>query len=286
MTLYLDAFFLVNFLMDLLLLDLIRHFMRLVCSKKRLLAAAGIGSALACFLTSCFLVWSLRSFPEGLPWPAEAAKLLLEGPGVLAVMLLAAFGWAGPREMAWRMGAGYLAGTLLGGCVAAAGVHFPAGVCLENTSGYAQWKMAPLILWGVAAYTGIRLVSAAWAKEKKKQGFCCQVTLEYRGRRQTVTALCDTGNRLYEPYGCQPVHVVTKAVARKLCDRVDRVIYIPFQSVGASHGLLPGIRIDGMTVMRQGRASRYYDRPWIAVSPEPLSSQGRYEMLLHGEEFE
>ena len=67
-----------------------------------------------------------------------------------------------------------------------------------------------------------------------------------------VTALWDTGNQLYEPYGGQPVHVVTRAVSLALCKTVPQIIYIPFRTVDSEYAVMPGIRIDFMEVEKEG----------------------------------
>ena len=111
-----------------------------------------------------------------------------------------------------------------------------------------------------------------------------EVTLRYRGREKTLPALWDTGNQLYEPYSHQPVHVITYEACLGLCDQVPRVIYIPFHSVGAEYGMLPGIQIDEIEVAQDGKLIRRFEKPWLAVSRKSLSTGHQYEMLLHGEQ--
>lgn len=118
----------------------------------------------------------------------------------------------------------------------------------------------------------------------RMQNRICQAVIRYRGKTKTLPALWDTGNTLYEPYGHQPVHVMSPEAGRELFEPLSRVIYIPFRSVGTSYGLIPGIQADEMEIWQNGKLVKTCIRPWIAVSREPLSSCHQYEMLLHGEQ--
>ena len=53
-------------------------------------------------------------------------------------------------------------------------------------------------------------------RKKKRQEALVKVKISYQGTEKTVTALWDTGNQLCEPYGGQPVHVVTGRVCEWL----------------------------------------------------------------------
>ncbi|MBE5986040.1 MAG: peptidase U4 sporulation factor SpoIIGA, partial [Paenibacillaceae bacterium] len=139
-----------------------------------------------------------------------------------------------------------------------------------------------LIFLGAGSYFGIR-VMLRWLPGlwKAKSNFY-EVTMHYRGKEKKVTALLDTGNRLYEPVSRRPAHVVTYEAVRELCESVSEVVYIPFGSVGKSNGVMPGIFLDEMEV-RQGDDVRIIEKPLIAVCKKALSSSGEYQMLLHDE---
>ena len=48
----------------------------------------------------------------------------------------------------------------------------------------------------------------------------CRVTMIYGEKKETVTGLIDTGNRLREPVSSQPVHVAAAGVVKQLCPSV------------------------------------------------------------------
>lgn len=284
---YLDMFFLVNFLMDLLLLNLMKHFLKLSVGGRRIAAEAALGAGCVCILL-CLRLWMLTDMQaaELLLILAELLLILAEHVGAPALMILAAFGKPSISLLVKRLAVLWLLAAGMGGILSAADRPAAAGWYLPGTMAVRQWKLMPLVLWAAGMYFALRAFGEQLGRWRQEQKTFCQVTLFYRGHCQTVTALWDTGNHLYEPYGHQPVHVITDEACRRLCDTVSQVVYIPFQAVGTGYGLLPGIRIDSMDVVRCGRPAAHYDRPWLAVCKGPLSVSRRYEMLLHGEELE
>ncbi len=302
-TIYLDMFFLVNFLMDLLLLDLMKHFLKLPGKRRRLLAASLIGAAGSCavLIVQIWLLSGRISYGDsgGSLYVAEAGwrgwlqtavfwglELAAGIVGMPAFMLLAAFGRKPARAFIRSLVVFDGLGALAGGILSLAEGPGTSGWYLSGTAMARQWKLLPFLLWAGGMYFALRALEQRVRQWRQERELYCQVKLFYRGRSQVVTALWDTGNHLYEPYGHQPVHVITEEACRRLCDTVNRVVFIPFQAVGTGHGLLPGIRIDGMEVFKNGQPFRHYDRPWLAISKGPLSFGQRYEMLLHGEERE
>lgn len=272
MILYLDLFFLLNLIMDLIVL--------LLCEqigtwsgipggvwnlKKvfRITASAGFGACWAC----------IAVYMRGIPlWLERGITLELVSTG----MVLIAFGYQGMGILICRLFS-LLAGALLTGGVISL-------LSLEGTGISSEHMRAGIV---VGAGAGLVLFSLLVSKTVSRligeSRLFYEVTLKYRGREKTIRALFDTGNRLREPYGNQPVHVVTARACRGFCEKVAGVIYIPFSSVGQSQGMLPGIRMDEMEVRRRGQLICRISHPWIALSREPLSSCGEYEMLLNGE---
>lgn len=305
-TLYLDVFFIVNFGMDVMLLYLVKRLLgltlpagkpgrreacrvssrvssqassnavrgaarRAVRQTARLAAGAAVGAAWSC----------LAVFMPRIPaW----AEIMFTGAGVGSAMVLAAFGPRPPREFLRCLAGLWAVTALAGGMLAAVGDAVPAAWYLAGTRAVRQWSVLRLGLAAAGLFFAGRAVAGFWRERVRDRNRFYQVTLHYQGRVRTVTALWDTGNCLYEPYGHRPVHVITYDACRDLCEKVSRVIYIPFSSVGTGYGMLPGIQVDEMDVAQDGKIVQSYERPWLAVSREPLSPRHQYEMLLHGEQ--
>ena len=106
----------------------------------------------------------------------------------------------------------------------------------------------------------------------------CRVVLQFGDRREEVSGLIDTGNRLREPVSGCPVHVAEAELMERLCPAVQGVIFIPYRSVGGQ-GMLPAVFIDAMEV-RQEKESWHIARPLIAVTKRSLSPEGEYHILI------
>lgn len=310
-TFYLDVFFMVNFVMDYLLLLLVRQILHLPPPGKpaagtygaktgrgkagtakaaaaeagtakagtaayleghlRILAAAAAGGLWAC--AAVLLPW----MPGWIEW---CLTWFLAGGG----MLLLAFGRRPIREFFRSLLMLWLVSAAAGGVCGLVGDMVPAAWYLTGSRPAGQWQLPAAACAAAGIFFGGRACAEYLREKNRMQEHLYQVTLRYRGNTKTVRALWDTGNQLYEPYGHQPVHVITYEACRGLCGQVSRVIYIPFRSVGTGYGMLPGIQVDEMDVEREGRLVRRYQKPWLAISREPLSSRHQYEMLLHGEQ--
>lgn len=117
------------------------------------------------------------------------------------------------------------------------------------------------------------------------------VTIYYGGQTVSMTALVDTGNTLRDPVSGRPVLVVDASVASKLlplsCAQLAHPVetlatakltglrLIPYSAVGQSAGLLLGIRPD--RVEADGKESEYI----VAFAPQNLG-HGQYQALAGG----
>lgn len=268
--LYLDLFFLVNLAADLYLLVLTAVLGK-ACTWKR--AGRLLGGAAAGAVSACALVF-LPKLPL-LPWK------LLELMLLSWLMLRIAFGACSRAEWFRRLLSLWMAATLTG------------GICslLEPVAGRTSGAVWELTSWsllqfgkGLGVAGGVLFGGARFLRQGEVfRNNLYEVTLYYQGRTKTVLALRDTGNQLYEPYGHQPVHVLEKRACGELLEEECQVLYVPFTSVGNSHGILPAVRLDRMEVRQKGKLVWELERPWVALSGEALSPHNRYGMLLHGE---
>lgn len=260
---YLDVYWLVNFVMDLLVLGLSARLLKLWPGCRRLAAGAAAGSFWACLLAlvpavNTVLFWiiggGLMVFAAFDSWPAswKPSGFLRNG-----------------AEFFRRLTAVAGVSAAIGGVLAAA----------ERTP--RQWRLAALFSAAAGIWFGGKAVLGFMQERAELQKQCYQVILSYQGKQKQVEAFRDTGNRLYEPYGHQPVHVLSADACRDFCESVSQVIYIPYRSVGKAYGLMPGIRMDEMKVCQDGTVIQVWKQPWIAISREPVSPDNQYQLLLH-----
>jgi len=272
-TWYPDAFFLLNAGMDLWLLYLLKHLLNLPGRLPHLAAAACAGAAGSCLaFYGAFFIRQAESMQPGIT-PIFSGLWDAIWAGVCGwLMIRLAFGKSSFPETMKRLTALGVLTVLSGGIL---------------SLGDPQDKRINRLTFMVPAAAGA-LASAGCLKlllGKLRMGQAlCRVVLYQDGRSIPVNALWDSGNRLYEPYTHSPVHVVTREVAGQLWEQLTGVIYVPYHAVGTRSGILPAMRAERMELWQEGRAVRTWQRPWLAISQEPLSPGRKYEMLLHGEE--
>ena len=125
-----------------------------------------------------------------------------------------------------------------------------------------------------------------------------KITISVCGRKQTVTALHDTGNTLRDPVSGRPALVLERGAAEELWppsvaavlasglppeEKMARLhrqgadipfSLLPFRSVGTSAGLLLAARSDYIEIN-----GRRYPRTPVALSDYPVSDGGGYHAL-------
>lgn len=184
----------------------------------------------------------------------------------------------------------YLVTAVLSGVMLALYQHTRAGYYLELLVRGERVMGLPALAWflvaagGAAGAYGLVGLGKNLLQGRIKGRRYCRVRLGFKGSEAGLTALIDTGNCLKEPVSGRPVHVVTASAIAGLCPRVDGVIYVPYQAVGTSHGLLPAIFLDWMEVELDYKRYRF-ERPLVAVIRESLSPSGKYQMLLQEEQW-
>lgn len=277
---YLDRVFLLNLLVDyLLLLATARLAGRPLRRGRLLLCAAGGGLyAVAVFLPGCgFLARPL--------WRLAAGAAM----GLLA--------WRRERRPCRLTALFFLLSSGLAGLLLALGLAAGSPTALLSRVYYADVSW-PLLL-GAAATFALLLHLVFRQGARQEGGELMDVTISLEGRRQRLRALHDTGNRLRDPVSGQPVLVleqealdtlppeVAELLRRNLppeetlarlyrLDGSCRFSLLPYCSVGAPSGLLLSVRSDYVKI---GRIT--YPRILLALSPGPVGD-GRYQALWGG----
>lgn len=247
---YPDVLFVINFLIDYVILRGMNSFLKCFAGNLRCIAGASLGAAY-----SCIMLYLPPGFPE--------IKILFTYGITAFSMLLVAFGRCGIRELIKRFIMLYVMSFLLSGIL-----NFL----------YLAWGIRNIL------YTGITFVILKICVEvinnyRHRVENIYRVKLEMEDRTIDVRAYLDTGNSLREPISGKPVSILNSVYLKKLTKDMDictRYRYIPFHSVGEKHGSLLGIQVDCMYI-----DEKKYLRPIIAAYDGELSSDGEYEMLLN-----
>lgn len=264
---YADRIFFLHFGMNFLLLVLTALLGGCRTGWKRMAKTAASGS----LFFVCVLL-----LPLGSSRTARAVKTALLALGTLAE-LAAAFG-------VQKRGSGRAAGRIdISVTAEAAGLYIAAACALggaltavRNTGKH----MSDVLMPAAAAAAGGAWMIAACRRRQKDPFWTARIRVGEKSCR--VTAFVDSGNSLFDPVSKRPVCIVQREVSEQLglLERPERFRLIPYHSIGRQHGLLQAAPAEEIYLQKGGQKLKR-DKVLLAVSDQPLSRSGRYQMLLH-----
>ena len=279
---YIDTLFLLNALVDYLLLLAAARLAGEPLRRGRFALGAALGG-----------LYAVAIFLPGLGFLAHPLCRLASA----ALMLLAAYG--GSRRLL-RQGVLFLALTCaFGGGVVAIGLLGGTGLALGNGVFYSALDLKVVLLSAAVCYGVITLVFQRLGRHSAASGELARVRLRLGERWTDLTALVDTGNTLADPATGRPVmvaegerlsglfpgeHRPSPADLRDPASALARLgtgewrarcRLLPYRSVGAYRGLLLAVRADALELDGQGRGPAL-----VALSPTPVSDGGGYQALI------
>lgn len=279
---YIDTLFLLNFVVDYLVLLASARLAGEVIHRLRLAAGAAVGAlyaALIFFPGMGFLVHPLCK------------------AGAMVLMALAAFG--GSRRLlrlilvflglSCAFAGGILAIDLLGG----------TGMTLRGGVIYSAMDLKIVLLSAAGCYVLLTMVFQRVAVHGGAKRDLIAAVLTLGGKSVKLTALVDTGNTLTDPVSGRPVMVAEYAQVKSLfpneyaldasalrdpvsaLERLSESGYgtrfrlIPYQAVGVECGMLLSARMDSVKA-----GARNYGGILVALAPNRLSDGGAYSALI------
>ena len=297
MTVYLDELFLVNFLMDWLILWATGNMAQIAGKRGRLIAAAFLG---ACYSIAVFL-------PH-----AEWLQALPIKIGCSLGMLYIAFPFIRWRNYLKSVIYFYLISFVLGGASIAAMFLF-GQYSLPTWNGVALVQIDFQLFWLIVA-ASLVLGVIFFLRHCLRQDIAATpeivtVQISFQERQVTLRLLLDTGNHLTDPLSGQPVIVAeqssllplfspergtllqeTKRNAAELLlmmvEQEELTGYwrlIPYQAVG-QRGMLLGFRPDRL-ILQHGEENNVYTNVIVALSEQKFSPYGTYQGLVQPELF-
>lgn len=252
--LYVDVLFLVNFMMDYILLLILKKMLKCTATHGSICLGAAIGSFLTCIVVI-------------LPIPYAVFKFILFHVFVNTFMIRVGLKIKNIRCFVKAYFLLYIGSFLLGGVL----------------QSFAQYVRIGSLFFATAI-GGYWIVSKVWdyiAELQKVNQIYCEVDLYIKGEKYRVKGIIDTGNRLRDPFTNQPVSILGRDMARKLLgnEKVSQVHYIPYHSVGKKEGILPAVKIEQMCIHREDEC--WIKEPLIGISDEEISAGGEYQMILN-----
>lgn len=281
MTVYLDELFLLNFVVDYLLLLSAGRLAGEVLRRSRLALGAllGAGYAAAVFL------------PDGEFLLHPLCKL---GSAVLMVLV----GYGGSRRLLRVSLTFFLVSAAFGGGIFALQTLGNRSLTMKNGVLASALDLRLILLSAAVCYVFLTLVFHRAARHSSPRELVPAV-LRLNGRRVALTALVDTGNTLTDPATGRPVMIMEgeKAAAlfppgraptmeelrnpAALLVRLDqegwrgRCRLLPYQAVGVECGMLLAFRLDGAKV-----GAEDLGQLMLALSPTRLTDGGGYCALI------
>jgi len=270
---YIDVYFIVNFGMDFLLLNLLGTLSKQPVFLGRLIAGAAIGAVGSCVSV---LLWRL-------PVVLSAGAV-----GILtaAAMIGISFRPKTLRSFVKTMLLFFMEACCIGGMMEAIYQHTNAGYYLAWILQGHLISGMPLLAAGfcvAGAWFGFRFLWLNMTELRKEQIHLYRVRLAVRDISVETIGYLDTGNLLTEQE--KPVHIVSERLWK--CLRMDEndTIPIPFQTIGNPWGVMRGGVIDTLEIRGETGEKRILSRVWIARAPFRLTKEGSYEVLLHKDSF-
>ncbi len=197
MTIYLDAVWALNFLLDLMLLMLTQALARDDTKKRRLIVGAFIASLLV---------------PISIYFPESFATSVLGKIMISGIIIMATFGYRNKYRWLKLFGLFYFVSFSIGGGLI--GIHFllkrpfsmSTNGLLTYNSGFGDpvsWLFVAIGFPLVWMFTKSRMDKHV--KEKIRYDQLIPVTIKMRGRSYSTTGFIDSGNQLTDPITKKPV---------------------------------------------------------------------------------
>lgn len=252
---YIDVFFLINFMMDYLLLAAICKMREGSFRRKRVFLGAVLGAVFTCV----FVI---------LPGPGWMHTILCHTVAN-SLMIIVGLSVKTFREFVKAFFMLYAGGFLFGGI-------------FGFFSQYIH-TVSLFFLFAVISYEMLQLIWAFWNQHRRYQKYMCKAAITHSGKKIYLNALIDTGNSLTDPMTGDPVCIVEKEVISELIGEKGKKRYISFRSVGNECSSLLLMKFD--TLNLYGEKEQEKHDIWMGISDTRISSDGTYRMLVNPDIF-
>lgn len=290
---YIDVVFLVNFVLDAMLLWTTAWILKRKLRISRIVLGGLVGAvyALVMFVPLLSLLttwWGKALASVVMVYVAIPRKSLLDMVRLLSMFYCVSFIFAGAA-----VALGYaIPGTSISHSIALGN----GGLIFQTSSE----TLALMVAIPLAVYALQRLM-ASMKRGMQKVDFLCEVTAYFGSQSISFTGIIDSGNGLYDPVSTRPVSFVDVDVLCPVLPKELRVAVkqgkdlltsiaqlattasftlVPFQ--GASgRGLTIAIRPDKVVLRSNRRTWTCHDKHLFAVFPGSLSSDDAFHAILH-----
>ncbi len=300
---YPDVIFVLNLVLDYLLLLILKKVNQRKSAAIRRLLASVVGAS-ATVLVSIF------------PWMNIMLRFIIMNVITAVLMLLVAFGRMKKVDLLKQVISLYLITYLIGGLINSIYYHTNLKLYLINMGNMVifsnlSWKFIFLMMLGTVPVVVLILWVFRWYQSSIRETY--DIELFFQKNRVQTKGFLDTGNCLYDPIFKKPVIIVENSLLEKLLSKEDRnefeilknsmaesatslgqlnsnmalVPYlrmIPYQSIGKPMGVMPGLVLDKLLIHR-GKDVLCNEKVTAAICDNQLSTKDEYLVILHKELF-
>lgn len=273
-TVYADVLFLINFIINIILLKITSLFMKDNPSVLRLSLASALGSVYAVFMFFPKISF-LYVFPFKLAFSIIMLKIISPKAKIIKII---------KYTSVFYMVSFTFAGILLS-LIYFGSFSKSLSPSVHNGIFYFDISLTKLLASALICYALLSIGGAVY-KKNKIMGIR-SLTISLSGRICEMSALSDTGNLLRDPISKAPVIVAEKKhIAYLFPDGVPdiensntgniKIRLIPFSSLGKSDGMLTGFVPDEVCI--DGKKTK---NVIVAISPSTLSEGDEYNALFN-----
>lgn len=275
---YLDVFFMINFIMDYMIILITSRIAKVKKKRIRQLAGAGCGA-----LYSVIVIKPLTN---------HLFKITLINILIAAVMVLISFGFTSASVYIKNVFLLFVVSFTMSGIINYLYYSTVIGKYVRNVLSGNSNKVVnarKFILVSVLAYILLSAIVRIIFSVRKDMELYYDVKITFRGKSVVVRGLYDTGNGLTEPVSGKMVHIAEYKILKPLLEGDEKakenIYVIPFHSIGEEDGIMYGIRMDEMVVLVDDEPKFLYN-PIIGIYTGNVSKRGNYSVILNRETFD
>lgn len=275
---YLDVFFMINFIMDYMIILITSRIAKVKKKRIRQLAGAGCGA-----LYSVIVIKPLTN---------HLFKITLVNILIAAVMVLISFGFTSASVYIKNVFLLFVVSFTMSGIINYLYYSTVIGKYVRNVLSGNSNKVVnarKFILVSVLAYILLSAIVRIIFSVRKDMELYYDVKITFRGKSVVVRGLYDTGNGLTEPVSGKMVHIAEYKILKPLLEGDEKakenIYVIPFHSIGEEDGIMYGIRMDEMVVLVDDEPKFLYN-PIIGIYIGNVSKRGNYSVILNRETFD
>ena len=275
---YLDVFFMINFIMDYMIILITSRIAKVKKKRIRQLAGAGCGAL--------YIVIVIK------PLTNHLFKITLVNILIAAVMVLISFGFTSASVYIKNVFLLFVVSFTMSGIINYLYYSTVIGKYVRNVLSGNSNKVVnarKFILVSVLAYILLSAIVRIIFSVRKDMELYYDVKITFRGKSVVVRGLYDTGNGLTEPVSGKMVHIAEYKILKPLLEgdekAKEKIYVIPFHSIGEEDGIMYGIRMDEMVVLVDDEPKFLYN-PIIGIYTGNVSKRGNYSVILNRETFD